>query len=407
MDGAPPPSTGGLGEPRPAHDDLARSTDDEVASGIARLHAIEQATRHQLLRFVAEYASREAYKSDGAADMESWLVCALSVTRARAAELVKVACRLESLPALAAAHSAGRLSWDQLSPIALAADDANDAYLADNAPAFSAEQCRDVARQLRRTSTATARQAHRRRGVRWWWDDQCLRLSGWLGDTDGATVAKALAHLAENAEPIAGSDGAITYEPFHERCADALTQLASSYLSLAEDADRATVVVHADAALVFGGPEPSGDGRVRIEDGPDIAVDSLRRLLCDTRWQLLAESPGGAAVGVGRTTRSVPPWLVRQLKRRDGGCRFPGCSRTRWLHAHHLVHWADGGRTDPENLVMLCGSHHRLLHEDGWKVSGSPGQGVMSFRAPNGWQASTVPMPLLRNFTRNDPKRRE
>ena len=48
---------------------------------------------------------------------------------------------------------------------------------------------------------------------------------------------------------------------------------------------------------------------------------------------------------------------------RDGGCRFPGCTHDRWLHAHHIRHWANGGATDSENLVTLCGFHHRLVHD--------------------------------------------
>ena len=56
----------------------------------------------------------------------------------------------------------------------------------------------------------------------------------------------------------------------------------------------------------------------------------------------------------------------RALLHRDGGCRFPGCTRRRGLDAHHLVHWADGGRTLLDNLVLLCEHHHVALHEGGW-----------------------------------------
>ncbi|HEX2030748.1 MAG TPA: HNH endonuclease signature motif containing protein [Actinomycetota bacterium] len=42
------------------------------------------------------------------------------------------------------------------------------------------------------------------------------------------------------------------------------------------------------------------------------------------------------------------------------------------MNAHHLVHWADGGGTDLDNLVLLCWAHHRLIHEGGWKMTGHP-----------------------------------
>ncbi|HUY64568.1 MAG TPA: DUF222 domain-containing protein [Acidimicrobiales bacterium] len=382
---------------------LTGCSDDDLSSGICRLYAVEQATRRHLLAFVAEYCRREAWKVDGAGSMEEWLVQSLSLTRSSAFELVRVATKLDELPALSAAYEEGHLSWDQLRPVAAAATASTDEYVAAEAPKYSADQCRELARQLRSVSSRDAATAHRRRSLRFWWDDQCLRLSGRLTDGDGAAVAKALTHLAEQAgkthpvdgEPEPVGDPALVRVAFDARCADALAQLASSYLSLSEDADRATVVVHVDAAALAG-----GDGSARLEDGPDIAVATARRLACDTRWQLLSERSDGQAVGVGRTTRSVPPWLVRQLKHRDGGCRFTGCHRTRWLHAHHIVHWADGGPTDPDNLIMLCGTHHRALHENGWRLSGSP-NGELVFVTPGGRQMASKPSPR-RPYVRTD-----
>ena len=68
----------------------------------------------------------------------------------------------------------------------------------------------------------------------------------------------------------------------------------------------------------------------------------------------------------------VNPSLKRALLARDQGCRFPGCTHTKWLDAHHVVHWADGGETTLENLVMLCSKHHRLLHEGGFEIKPGP-----------------------------------
>jgi HNH endonuclease len=46
----------------------------------------------------------------------------------------------------------------------------------------------------------------------------------------------------------------------------------------------------------------------------------------------------------------------------------PGCGRTRYLHAHHVLPWALGGATSLDNLVLLCGDHHRLLHDGGFAI---------------------------------------
>ena len=73
-------------------------------------------------------------------------------------------------------------------------------------------------------------------------------------------------------------------------------------------------------------------------------------------------------LNLSRKHRLVQPALRRALEARDRGCRFPGCSHERWLDAHHVVHWADGGETSLENTLLLCSSHHRLLHEGGFAI---------------------------------------
>ncbi|MDQ3979406.1 MAG: HNH endonuclease, partial [Actinomycetota bacterium] len=122
--------------------------------------------------------------------------------------------------------------------------------------------------------------------------------------------------------------------------------------------------------------------------------ETARRLSCDARVAVAASNADGRPLGVGRTRRTVPPWLLRILRKRDGGCRFPTCTYTRWAHAHHLVHWARGGPTDAENLILLCGRHHRLVHEEGWRIRGHPDEEV-TFVRPDGRPLPTGP-PALR-----------
>lgn len=72
---------------------------------------------------------------------------------------------------------------------------------------------------------------------------------------------------------------------------------------------------------------------------------------------------------VGRSTYVVSGGLRTAVIARDGGCSFPGCGRPpAWCHAHHVVHWADGGATALGNVTMLCAHHHRVIHHHGWQV---------------------------------------
>lgn len=59
------------------------------------------------------------------------------------------------------------------------------------------------------------------------------------------------------------------------------------------------------------------------------------------------------------------------MLRRDGHCcQVPGCTTTRGVDLRHLVHWADGGRTDTANLVTLCARHHRMHHKHRLGIAG-------------------------------------
>src|SRR5690606_16113363 len=99
-----------------------------------------------------------------------------------------------------------------------------------------------------------------------------------------------------------------------------------------------------------------------------LPIETVRRIACDSDLVLLVENDKGDPLGVGRKTRIVPAASRRALWARDGGCRFPGCGRTRFVDAHHILHWANGGETCLENLLLLCSKHHALVHEGGFRI---------------------------------------
>jgi hypothetical protein len=97
----------------------------------------------------------------------------------------------------------------------------------------------------------------------------------------------------------------------------------------------------------------------------------------------ITEDAEGEPLNVGRRTRSIPPAIMRALRVRDKGCRFPGCTCTRFVDGHHIQHWADGGETRLSNLVLLCRHHHRLVHEGGFRVE-ILDDGALRFVQPDG-----------------------
>ena len=139
------------------------------------------------------------------------------------------------------------------------------------------------------------------------------------------------------------------------------------------------VVVHIAHDALCDVPESSG---AEFDDGRAVTVETARRLGCDGALIGVVEGEKGEPLAVGRRTRAVPPAIRRALRVRDGGCRFPGCDRSRFVHAHHIRHWADGGETKLDNLVTLCSQHHRLVHEGGYGVRTNNGE--IEFMRPTG-----------------------
>ncbi|MFV1991745.1 MAG: HNH endonuclease [Acidimicrobiales bacterium] len=134
------------------------------------------------------------------------------------------------------------------------------------------------------------------------------------------------------------------------------------------DLDQITAADDADAE--------SADRSVCEIGGSRIAPEVARRLGCDTQIASIIQDRLGDPLSVGREARVVPRRIRRALNLRGRNrCQFLGCSSTRGLHAHHIVHWANGGPTELSNLVLVCNFHHHLLHEHAWNIEIDPSGG--------------------------------
>ena len=337
-----------------------------------------------LLEAVGRFDEHRLWRNDGATSMTPWLAGRYCLTWGTAREWVRVATALRGLPAIARAYREGRLSWDQLRPLTRYATSENDVRLAREAASMQASSLWQEAKRHERMRTEEARDLHAKRSFWMWWDQEVpvLYLEGMLPAEQGAAVERALNERAEQvvlAEVPAG-------RPQEARLADALVELITG--SSRDGAVPATLVVHAEAAALTREERPTGPWLAETESGTRMCTEAVRRLACDARIEWVLESKG-RTVGIGRRGRVVPGALGRLLRHRDRSCRFPGCERTMWLNAHHLTHWARGGSTDFENLILLCHSHHRLLHEGGWTTSGTSTRGLR-FHDPTGRRLRTM-----------------
>ena len=145
---------------------------------------------------------------------------------------------------------------------------------------------------------------------------------------------------------------------------------------MAGERPHVTVTVDADALA-------ARRGAGELDHAGPVDVDAVRELACDASVMRVVMSGRSQPLDIGRRTPVVPPSMRRAVIVRDRRCRFPGCDRPHtWCDAHHVVHWADGGPTALANLLLLCRSHHRMVHGGRFRLELSNGRPV--FRRHDG-----------------------
>jgi hypothetical protein len=368
-------------------------SDDELIDAVDASHRELSRIHRELLGLIADVDRRAVWRGSGARDLAHWLAMRQGISQWKARRWIGAAHALEHLTDLEHALMTGELGIDKVVELARFATFESEAGLIHWAKYVSCAAVRRKADLEARRAIEEVRQAERARYLNWWHadDGDRLGLEGELPAAQGAIVVRALQRVADTIPVMPGEEDASYAEA---RRADALVALCSGRIADDADADRATVVVHArlgDLVATSGSAEVEGGGRLHPE--------TARRLLCDARTQTVLEDERGEPVRLGRLTREPSAAMMRQLRYRDVECRFPSCGARRFVQAHHVLWWGDGGSTDLDNLVLLCFFHHRLVHELGWKIERQPGGSVRWFR-PDGKRysspVSSGPGPPLR-----------
>jgi len=377
-------------------DSLARA--DALEREITDLCAQINAASYRLLQLIAELDAEAPWGAWGLNSCAHWLNwrCGIGLNAAR--EKVRVALALKSLPAISSAFASGQLSFSKVRALTRIAAGANEAKLLELAQHATAAQVEKLVRAYRRVDRLAERDQaiarHAARALNYYHDeDGSLVIRARLPAEQGAVVLQALnaamdAQLAEEVGDAANDVTAVTSaneNRFAQRRADALAKIAEAALrhgynleSQAPD-ERYQVVVHVTAETLAAGDAD----RCELDNGQRLAPDTVRRIACDASLLRITDDGAGNPLDIGRKTRAVPPAMQRALRSRDHGCRFPACTRDRFVDAHHIRHWADGGETSLDNLVQLCREHHRLVHEGGFGVERIAG-GAMRFTRPDG-----------------------
>lgn len=387
---------------------------DALRNEITELAGHLNAANYRFLKLIAEFDRREGWVDNETQSCAHWLNWKCGIAMGAAREKVRVARALEALPKISAAMERGAISYSKVREITRVACPATEDELLMIAEHGTADHVQKMVCAYRRAkdseelTRAALQQAER--SVTYSYDaNGSLILRAKLPAEAGALVLRAL-EAAMNGVPLEQveeslKDNRVGIDPEtgekklqvrsvpSARRADALAMLAESFIehgpAATTGADRHQVVVHVSAETLRHGSA----GCCEIEDGPSLSAETVRRLACDASIVALIEDENGEPLSVGRKTRTITSQLRRFLKARDQGCRFPGCTNTRHMDAHHIEHWANGGETKPSNLVSLCGFHHRSVHEGGIEVQMLDDGAVRFVRLDGTAIDSRVPVP--------------
>jgi hypothetical protein len=339
------------------------------------------------LMLIAELDQRGGWADWGAKSCAHWLSWRCSIGLVAAREHVRVARRLLELPRVREAFRTGELTYCKVRAITRVATPETEEQLVHLGLHATGSQVEKLVRLYRgalKATTEAAQQVHERRSLTHFWnDDGSLSIDVRLPPEEGALVLAALKAAEKDAEPSERESAESLPTGSVARRADALVSIARSSLADAaiasSDGAPCEVSVHVDVNSLAG---ERVNERCELAQGPVIAPETARRLSCDGSLVRIIERDG-RPLSVSRRKRTVPAALRRALRSRDEGCCFPGCTHTRFLHAHHIHHWGRGGPTTLDNLIQLCSYHHHLVHEGGFTVE-HLGKRAVRFRRPDG-----------------------
>jgi len=321
------------------------------------------AATYELLVMIREFDERGGCLKWGLDCTAKWLAWRCDLSMATAREKVRVAQALKHLPLISAAFSTGELSYSKVRSLTRVANAENEkdlvAFALRNTANHVAEYCHEL-RMGTPQSAGIAERAFSNRSLRLRRDADrgVMFVSVELPIEAGELIEKAL-DKARDDECLKIPD--LVDTSWSKRQADAFVTMLKEYLQGGETkdgADNYLVNIHVDQSALAGGVGRSS-----------VPIETVKRLCCDGHAVVMTETSDGEPLSIGRKSRVVPKGIERAVRARDNhNCRFPGCQNKRFVECHHIEHWANGGETAVDQLMLLCSKHHTLIHEGGFRI---------------------------------------
>jgi len=305
-------------------------------------------------RRVAAFDADREYEQYGCPNTVAFLKVRCNLSTSAAMEVMSVAQKLHALPAVEAAAERGQIGFQQAAVLAESADlllERQEEILAkaeELDPSRLRVEVKRVAMEVDAERMAReAEWAYRSRRLKvHTMADGRVRLEGLLDSEGGVVVKTAL-------EAALGPRAKDEIRSTAQRWADGLVDVARRALDGRQFGTTGRQVPHVNVVV------DGATGAAEIVGLGPIQKETLQRLLCDC----------ALSVNGGREVRTFSAPQRRAVAGRRRHCHFPACDRpAEWTDGHHLEYWRHGGETTAGNGALLCGFHHRLVHEGGWRL---------------------------------------
>lgn len=348
--------------------ELATVPDDGLDQDVGEISRALSMLTAQLVARVGEAERRGSFQRHGFLNPTRWLAVTADMDDATARRHVSMANTCAEIPETAARFLSGELSYTRARILCRAASDRLDLYRRDQhlllgfAEELTVQQLTNAARHwtyyaddaaAEMTSTQMREKSYLHASVTF---GGMVRVDALLDPETGETVLTAL----DAATPPPSADDRRSAA---NRRAEALGGICGQWLANGTTTSGGTRP-HVSLVVDLDTLEGRMGKHCRLDHVGTVTAETARRIVCDASVSRIITRGGSQPLDVGRATR-VPSSAQRQaLVIRDGGCKFPGCSRPPpWCDAHHITHWLHGGPTDLDNLMLLCRRHHALVHQ--------------------------------------------
>jgi hypothetical protein len=362
----------------------AQSAPADMGEALVRKQRFIDILRLDFARDASHFATTGEWERQGSATPITWLTNTCHVTPGDAAAAICVGDHAGTLERSLEAMDAGSVGFAHVVLLARTAEALQESgarldepRLVRRAETQSPHQFRRDCAHARHAADATAFQKRQQECA----DERFLEIRS-LGGEDGGVWVKGFldavgsATLRAALEPLARRQGADDDRSRPRRLADALVEMSAYTLNTGGQGTTHCQVPHLQVTttletLIGAASAPGGE----MDGCVPISSAMVQRLACAASVRRILLGPESLVVDVGRARR-VPATATRiRVEQRDRGCVWPRCRRqVRWTEVHHLTHWAHGGKTETEELVLLCYRHHDDVHLRGWQIVRVAGQ---------------------------------